>query len=302
METQGQKIFYTGDVQFNDQTLITGAKFPEEEVDVLIMETTRGNTEPSPVGGRKVEEDRLINTIREVIANDGAVLIPVFAMGKTQETLALIHEAKLAGELDENIPVHIGGLSTKMTVIYDGFANDTPRRIPGFEILEDMEIASGNDKGRNRRSRRGPKHRKPILSKPREIFALSSGMMSEHTVSNNFAKGFMQNPNNAILFVGYADPDSPAYTIKNANPGDVIKLSSDSAPEQLNCRVENFDFSGHANRDELADYAVKVNPKKIFLIHGDPAAADWFKNELGQRLPNAEIKIPTPGEEYDLLS
>ena len=59
-----------------------------------------------------------------------------------------------------------------------------------------------------------------------------------------------------------------------------------------------FDFSGHSTRDAIADYAVRVKPKKIFLVHGDEGAMKWFRQEFEKRLPAAEIIIPEPGEEH----
>ena len=59
-----------------------------------------------------------------------------------------------------------------------------------------------------------------------------------------------------------------------------------------------FDFSGHSTRDAIADYAVRVKPKKIFLVHGDDGAMAWFKQELQTRLPGVEIIIPEPGVEH----
>ena len=212
----------------------------------------------------------------------------------------MIHESPRNAESScHDAPVYIGGLSTKMTVLYDGFARETPRRFPGFEILRDMEIAGQKRRlrGRGGRRRRG---QTPIVSQPGAIFALSSGMMTEHTVSNNFARGFLQNPKNAILFVGYADPDSPAAAIRRAAPGDLVTLDPARPPEQLNCRVGEFDFSGHANRDELLDYALRLAPEQIHLVHGDLPASEWFLRQLQEKLPGTKTTIPEPGKAYNL--
>ena len=125
-------------------------------------------------------------------------------------------------------------------------------------------------------------------------------MMTEKTVSNNFARGFISNPKNSLLFVGYADPDSPAGHIRAGQQGDLINLDPAQDPVQFNCPMEVFDFSGHATRDDILDYILRVTPKKAFLVHGDIAATEWFTQQLKEKLPECETIIPRPGKKYSL--
>ncbi|MEM1084508.1 MAG: MBL fold metallo-hydrolase [Verrucomicrobiota bacterium] len=292
LRTKGQTIFYTGDVNFEDSTLIKGAAFPEEPVDTLIIETTRGDSARDPDYTREDEERRFAESINRTLERRGAVLVPVFAMGKTQEVLTMIHRFKKRGMIPKKTPVYIGGLSTKMTVIYDKFAKGLTRRTDEeFRILKDMDLQAGN----RRRSRA------PIVPQAGGIYCLSSGMMTENTVSNGFARaGFLENDKNSLLFVGYADPDSPAGHIRAASPGDKVVLDKRCPPVPLNAEVEVFDFSGHATRDDLLDYILKVRPKRTFLVHGDPKASRWFEEQLKTKLPGTEAIIPEPGKDYPL--
>ncbi len=292
IEKDGQRIFYTGDINFEDSTLITGAKFPEENIDTLIIETTRGSSPRPQEYDREQEEQKLCDAILETIDKGGSALLPVFAMGKTQEVLTMLHKFKTSGRLPEKTPVFIGGLSTKMTILFDEFSETTPRQMPGFEIFRDMDVRAASKKG----------SRKPIAYQPGAIYALSSGMMTEKTTSNSFAQGFISNPNNSLLFVGYAAPDSPAGAIRELNKGDVIKLSQDLPPVPFQCRMDVYDFSGHAERDSLLDYMLKVAPRKIFLVHGDLEASEWFRDQLAVKLPDTEVIIPTPTKHYNLNS
>jgi len=289
LETLDHRVFYTGDVQFENQTLIPGARLPEEDIDTLIIETTRGAS-PRPEGYSRAEEElRFAKSINDCLNGGGSVLVPVFAMGKTQDVLTMIHRFKSEG-LIPDVPVYIGGLSTKMTLIFDEFADSTPRNNPGFRIMKDMEVKTG---GRRKR-------RAPIVYQPGCIYALSSGMMTEKTVSNNFARGFISNPKNHLLFVGYADPDSPAGHIRAGKTGDLINLDPEQEPIQFNCPMEIFDFSGHATRKALLEYILRVKPKKTFLVHGDLAATEWFAGQLKEKLPDCETIIPSPGTKYTL--
>ncbi len=290
IEAEGKKIFYTGDVNFEHSTLQKGALFPTDPVDALIVETTRGEQARAPEYNRPDEENALAEAIARVIARKGSVLIPVFAMGKTQEVLGMLHRFKKEGLIPRNTPVYIGGLSTKMTNVYDRHAESSRRHLPGFRFLKDMELEAGSKK------RKGP-----IPFHPGCIYALSSGMMSEKTVSNNFARqGVLENAKHGLFFVGYADPETPGGKIRAAQPGDSIVLDPAYPAVKLNCETRIFDFSGHSTRDAIADYIVEVAPKKVFLVHGDDGAVEWFRQEILRRLPGAEIIVPQPGIEYTI--
>ncbi|MEI7910714.1 MAG: MBL fold metallo-hydrolase [Verrucomicrobiota bacterium] len=288
LEAEGKRIMYTGDVNFEDASLQKGARFPEEPVDALIVETTRGNHERRPDYTRASEEDAFAAAIERVLARKGSVLIPVFAIGKTQEVLAMLHRFKRQHLIPKKTPVYIGGLSTKMTHIFDNFSDVSRRQLPGFDFLTDMVLETGA------RKNRGPI---PFISGC--IYALSSGMMTEKTVSNNFARqGVLENKRHGLFFVGYADPASPGGRIRCALPGEDVLLDPAYPPVPLHCEMRVFDFSGHSTREAIADYIVKVRPKKTFLVHGDAPALAWFEQEIRRRLPDTEIIVPLPGDTH----
>ena len=85
-----ESVFYTGDVCFHDQTILKKARFEGVRADVLIMETTRGNREVPAGFTRDAEIERLSQSIQRVLERKGSVLIPTFALGRTQEILALL--------------------------------------------------------------------------------------------------------------------------------------------------------------------------------------------------------------------
>lgn len=285
----GTTVFYTGDVQFEDQTLIAGADFPQDGVDVLIMESTHGITERDADYTREKELRRFADTIREVLENDGAVLIPVFALGKSQGLLCEIGRFKEKG-LIPDVPVYFGGLSSKITALFDKLADSTPRLEPGYRLRESVEVHGLPKAGRE-----------PLVASPGNIYLVSSGMMSEHTVSHKLAEQIITHPKDAILFVGYSDPDSPAGKVKATDHGENVKLREKGGQAYpLNCRVETFDFSGHATREALVDYACLLKPKKVLVVHGDPAAAAWMQQAIAAKLPQAEVIIPEPGKSIRL--
>jgi len=286
---KGKSIFYTGDVHFEDQTMTKAAEFPCEKIDTLILEATRGDTIREPDYTREKEKRRLGAVIAETLDCGGSVLIPVFAFGKTQEILLMLKELAEAGDIPY-VPVHIGGLSTKMTRIADTLCDEAGRHHCGYSIIDNFPELNILQRGRSA----------PDFQ-PGHIYAISSGMMSEHTVSNRFAKHILSDPKNALLFVGYADPDTPAGRIQRTAAGESVLLDENTGYEMtLDCRVEKFDFSGHATREQLVDYSLTCQAERIILVHGDPAAKNWFKKELSERLPKSEVVIPKPGERISL--
>lgn len=290
IEAEGKRIFYTGDVNFEPTTLQRGAMFPEGPVDAMILETTRGAQERRADYTRRSEEDTLASAIARVLSRGGSVLIPVFAIGKTQEVLAMLHRFKGEGLVPKKTPVYIGGLSTKMTYLYDKFSETSRRQLEGFRFMHDMEIESGT------RKRRGP-----IPFHNGCIYALSSGMMSEKTVSNQFARqGVLENPKHGLFFVGYADPATPGGKIRAAKHGDLVSLDPALPPVQLKCEMRAFDFSGHAPRGQLLDFVGRVRPKKVFLVHGDDDAVAWFQAEIPKRHPEMEVVVPQPGTVHEI--
>jgi Cft2 family RNA processing exonuclease len=287
LRAEGRTIFYTGDVNFDDQTIMQSAIFPQCDIDVLIMECTRGDT-PEAVGwSRDSEEKKLAAAIDATFSRGGCALIPVFALGKTQEALGMFYEFRRQQQLD--FPVYIGGLSSKMTAVYDRRANQTRRQWPRLQLMQDVAPFVLNGQTIN-----------DSPARPGRVYALSSGMMTPKTLSNIFARRLVGVPQHSILFVGYADPESPGGILRSAKSGDSISLDPDEPAQTLRCHIEQFQFSAHASRESLIAYAAKVGPKKILLVHGDPPAVEWMRARLAGELPNCDVIVPTPGESYEL--
>lgn len=285
---EGRTLFYTGDVNFEDQTISRGARFPESGVDVLIIETTRGDHQTPPGFSRAGEEKRLADAITQAFARGGAVVMPLFALGKTQELLTMLHDFRRRGQIP-NCPIYISGLGAKLTETYDSLARTTPRLRPDLQILDAAApfVLAG----------RGA-HEAPI--KPGRIYALSSGMMTENTLSHTFARRILSTPEHSLLFVGYADPDSPAGLLRAAVAAATGSEIPESAGQAIRCNVEQFNFSGHASRESIRDYVARLRPAKVILVHGDPPAVAWSRQALADALPGLDILCPVPGQPLEL--
>ena len=281
-----RRIFFTGDVLFEPQRTLGPAKFPHGHFDTLITETTRGDTE-RPVGRERTPEVvRLVETINATIQRGGSVLVPVFALGRMQEILAILHDAQKYGKLVE-APVFASGLGMDLCDYFDEIARKTGLVHFTRTILKDLKV------------RKTP--RDLIAGKPpheQGIYIVSSGMLVENTPSYALAASLAGHAQNSICFVGYCDPDTPGGALQRSHQGDEFLFAAANFKTRLRCSIERFELSGHADREELVDFAVQCAPRSIVLTHGDAPARAWFAQELAQKLPHAKILDPQPLTEY----
>ncbi|MEI8043456.1 MAG: MBL fold metallo-hydrolase [Verrucomicrobiota bacterium] len=285
---QRETLFYTGDVCFQDQTILRGARFEDVKADVLVMETTRGNRERPPASNRQTELARLSEAIERVLARKGSVLIPAFALGRTQEILALLALLMREGRIKRQ-PVYIGGLGRVFTEIYDLEAHRTHRQYPSLQLREALNLVV-LEHGQAEKMKLTGSH----------IFVITAGMMSEHTAAHTLATRMMGNERHAIFFVGYADPDTPGGHLKAAPKGKPFILSPSGGEVTRHCEMEDFDLTAHADRTDLLDFVGEVEPRTVLLSHGDEDSRDWFAREIHARHPKIKIIQPKSGEAVEV--
>src|SRR5262249_9111714 len=146
-------------------TIMQAAVFPEEKIDVLIMECTRGDHGKPEGWTRAAEERRFTEALGAAFERDACVLIPVFALGTTQEILGMPATRRRQRPLPE-YPIYIGGLSSKLTDIYDRRAHTTRRQMPRLKLMREVAPFILNDETVRDTPVRGGR-----------VYILSSGMM-----------------------------------------------------------------------------------------------------------------------------
>lgn len=282
-----ETLFYTGDVCFHDQTILRAARFEDIQADVMIMETTRGNRATPPGFSRDAEMDRLAESIQRVLKRKGNVLIPTFALGRTQEILALLAILMREGRLPKQ-PVYIGGLGRVFTEIYDLQAHRTNRQHSNLVLTEALNLVV-LEKGQIEKMRAGGGR----------IFVVTAGMMSENTAAHDLALRMIGDARQGILFVGYADPDTPGGRLKASKRGETFVFSG-SGEVTHRCEVEDFDLTAHANREELIEFVGRVAPRTVLLGHGGEESRLWFEGEIHRRWPRIKVVQPVPGKNVEV--
>jgi Cft2 family RNA processing exonuclease len=279
-----QTLFYTGDVCFHDQTILRSARFADVRAEVLLMETTRGSRPAQPGVTRETEINRLSQAITRRLSRGGAVLIPAFALGRTQEILAMLALMMKHGQLRRQ-PVYIGGLGRVFTEIYDLEAHRAYRQHTGLRLTEALDLVV-LEKGAVESMKLGRGR----------LFVVTAGMMSEHTPAHDLAVRLVGDRRQSIFFVGYADPDTPGGRLKAARPGETFFFSDQAGRLTRHCEVEDFDLTAHANREELLEFVGEVSPRVVVLGHGEDAARGWFEEQIGARYPKIKVLQPLPGQ------
>jgi Cft2 family RNA processing exonuclease len=283
---RGQKetMFYTGDVCFHDQTLLRAARFQDVKADVLIMETTRGNRAVPKGVTRATEVDRLTAAIQLALKRKGCVMIPSFALGRTQEILALLALLMREGKLKPQ-PIYIGGLGRVFTEIYDLEAHRTHRQHTNLQLREALNLIV-LEPGQSQKMK---------LSGGR-IFVITSGMMSENTAAHDLAVRMAGDERQSIFFVGYADPSTPGGRLKASKPGETFVFSPSAGRVTRHCDMQEFDLTAHANREDLLDFVGQVSPRAILLGHGDDDSRQWFEEQIRARHPKIQVIQPQVGK------
>jgi Cft2 family RNA processing exonuclease len=287
---QQRRLFYTSDTNVNDQTIHPAGEYPDPPLDILIMESTLGADPHIEHTTRDSEERELGEAIQGVLDRGGRVLLPVFALGRAQEVLALLDRYKNVGMIDEDVPVYTAGLMRGISDIYDRTRFSSPRLDEDFEVY-------GVQQRRMPKSRSGSAR----VLEQQAIHVASSGMLLENTLSNALAQKLMDDRDSGIFFVGFVKEDAPGAKLMHASEHDLeVSLAASHDPKPVLCEVKKFRLTGHSNRRDLLELAGSLEPETVVLVHGESSAKSWMADNLKFFYPNVDILLPDQAKPLDL--
>lgn len=278
-EGRQRRLFYTSDTNLRNQTIHPGGEYPEPPIDVLVLESTLGADGEIENTSRRSEEEALCEAITRTLGRGGRVLLPVFALGRAQEVLALVDQFKRRGRIPESVPVYTSGLMRGVSDIYDRTRYSSPRLDPEFEVY-------GVDQKRMPKSRSAAA---TILEEP-AIHVASSGMMLENTLSNRIAQRLLSDEKSGIFFVGFVKEDAPGHRLlEAAENGTPVSLDPVHEPQVVRCEVDRFRLTGHSNRRDLISLVERLSPTTTVLVHGDPGARSWMADNIRFFHPGTDV-------------
>ena len=294
-----QKIVFTGDIGNSDIPLLNSPTMISS-ADYLIMESTYGNRLHIK---NEQKAELFLKIVSETIENGGTVVIPSFAVGRTQEIIYELNKLKEKRTDEEFAKKYEKLMQTSVYV-------DSPLAVSATEIfMNNMDLFSPDiqkfiKKGDNPLEFPGLKFTRTVdeskaLNESDEpcIIISASGMCDVGRIKHHL-KHNIWNPKSTILFVGYQAPGTLGNRIVNGAK-EVKILGEEFA---VKARVEYIEgFSGHADQEGLLDYVLNFSkgPKHIFLVHGEPESQDTLKAKIQEATPY-DVITPNYGEEFEL--
>ena len=294
------KTVFTGDIGNNDIPLLSPPTMIED-TDFLVMESTYG----SRFHMRNDEKAEIfLDVVSETLDNGGTVVIPSFAVGRTQEILYEINKLKDEYGDDEEFR------RKYKTIMKAPVYVDSPLAISATEVFrENTEIFDEETKeeimrGDNPLEFPGLKFTRTadeskVLNEDQtpSIIISASGMCEVGRIKHHL-KHNLWNPKSTILFVGYQAPGTLGYSIVNG--AKTVKIFGEEIA--VNARIEYIEgYSGHADQELLMNciYSYIKKPKHIFLVHGEPESQDVLADKIEEET-KIGVTIPEFGETYEL--
>ncbi len=287
VEAEGKRILFSGDIGRKHLPILRDPEIPAQ-VDYLIMESTYGNREHGPIESVHGDLARIIN---DAVQRKSKVIIPSFALERTQEVVyalsELVEEKKIP-----TVPVFVDSpLATNLTTVF--------RNHPecyDYETIEFLDQADpfGFDSLRYTQS---VQESIALNSMNGPMVIISASGMCEagrilHHLRNN-----VESPNNTIVIVGYQAQHTLGRRIAERRS----KVKIFGVMRDLNAQVEVLDgFSAHAGRSALINYAKMAGPdiQKVFLVHGEIESQKSLAAALEER--QLDVAIPARGDIQDI--
>lgn len=279
-----KRLVFSGDIGRSGLAIIRDPQ-PPTGADAVIMESTYGNRDHESVDGARAHLARII---RETAARGGRVLIPAFAVGRTQELLYSLHSLLHEGAIP-SLPVYVDSpLAIDTTTVFEMHPED-------FDQSEDMvrKVRELFDFPLLHFTRDVEESKAINFAKGPMIIIAASGMVEAGRILHHLAHG-ASDPRNTVLIVGFQAEHTLGRRIVEKQP--ILKIFGEEVPLRAQVEVING-YSAHADRTELTAWIDKVkttSPKlgPIWLVHGEPEVQDIYKASLGAK--GYSVSCPEP--------
>ncbi|WP_457550257.1 beta-CASP ribonuclease aCPSF1 [Archaeoglobus sp.] len=259
-------IAFTGDFKFERTRLFDKAETNFPRLEALIMEATYGGSQDFQPS-RKEAEENLIRIVNETISKGGKVLIPAFAVGRSQEVMIVLEEA-IRNKKVEEIPVYIDGMIYEATAIHTAY----PEYLNSH--LRDLIFHQGINPFISESFVRvdSPSKRQEVIDSSEPCVIIStSGMLNGGPVMEYF-RALAGDEKNTIVFVGYQAEGTLGRRVQKGWKEVPFTVDGRREVVKVNMRVETVDgFSGHSDRRQLMNYikALSDKPEKVITVHGE---------------------------------
>jgi|TARA_B100000315_G_scaffold73426_1_gene67035 hypothetical protein len=283
-------IVYTGDFKYGRTLLLDSAVWNYPRVETLIMESTYGAKEDIMPSRIQVEEN-FVNTINNIIKEDGKVVIPVPAVGRSQEMMFVLDKYMREKKMVE-APIFIEGMISEATAIHVAYPEYLAKDLRMKILVDDenpflSEYFTIIDH---------PNNREEALQQGPAIIMATSGMLEGGPVIDYFSK-LASSEKNGIIFVSYQIPGTLGRRVLDGSKQ--VSILDDRGKIKImdvNCGVSKIEgFSGHSDYNQLMRYVGKLRSKlkNVIINHGERRKIENMANMISRiyRIPTQQPSV-----------
>lgn len=285
----GARVVFSGDLGRGNHPLLRGPQ-PPQDADVVIMESTYGDRDHADADA---ELDEMATAITRTIHAGGTVVVPAFAVDRTEVLLNALRELMDQHRIPR-VPIYV---DSPMALAAFGVYRDAIEH--GDPEITTATLAEGVDKIvlADLHQAHSTEESKRLDTPGPKIIVSASGMGSGGRVTHHL-KNFLPHPHNSVLLVGYQAMGTPGQQLRDGAP--TIRIHGQDITVQAEI-VDIEAFSVHADRSELIDWLASAHeqPKAVYLVHGEPDSASALAEQI-----RSELHIPAvvaePGQTIEV--
>lgn len=286
------RLLFSGDIGRSGIPIIRDPVLPVEGCDVLVMESTYGDRLHPPYHESENELQRIVG---ETMARGGSLLIPAFAVGRTQQLVYSLHKLALAGSIPK-IPVYVDSpLATQTTEIFRLHPETYDSEIREFIYKNGQANPFGFSTMHYTQSVEESKALNNLNTSA--VIVSASGMMEGGRILHHL-KNRISDSRNTVLITGWQAPNTLGRQLVDG--ASEVKIFGEVCP--VRARVEVMTgFSGHADRNELLAWAgaMRKKPARTFVVHGEEEVALGFAETLKAELGFENVVVPALHESFE---
>lgn len=282
------RFLFSGDLGHYDQPIVKDPA-PPPDCDYLMVESTYGNR----LHGDVDSETQMARIINEAVTRDGPILIPAFAVGRTQEVLYLIRELEDAKRIPI-LPVVVDSpMAAQSTQVYNRWHEEHDEEYASILAKKrhplrtaSMSTASSREESKKLNAMRGPR-----------IIISASGMLTGGRVLHHAVR-VLPDENATIIFVGYQAAGTTGRRIQDGERE--VRIMKNWLP--VRCHVEKVEgFSAHADWKAVLRWleGLRTTPRRVFTTHGEPEAAAAMAQHIRERF-GWNVEVPQYEESLEL--
>ncbi|HTW76619.1 MAG TPA: beta-CASP ribonuclease aCPSF1 [Thermoplasmata archaeon] len=290
-------LAYSGDIKFERTWLFNPATNRFPRLETLVLESTYGgyrDIQPS----RQQATDEFGHLVSKVLGRNGHLIVPVFAVGRSQEVMLVLEEAMREGRIPR-VPVYLDGMISEATAIHTAYPEflNSQLRTQIFQQGDNPFLSDVFHRVDSAAMRMGI-----IDSKEPCIVLATSGMMSGGPVMEYF-RGWAPDEKNALLFVGYQADGTFGRRLQRGLAETTFLDGQRQSSVAIRLELATVEgFSGHSDRVQLMNFVASLDPRpqRVILNHGEESKSIDLSSSLHKRF-NLESRVPYNLEAIRLL-